>query len=226
MVKVVQVIQVYHVVIVVRVISVNDTPSEHIWFSWSKLSNYEEKLRCHAWEVKILFLLISLFFCFVFLHWSHQNSSRLHAVVCRKKRGAHLDPQTVSPYVLPSRMSEWRTHLSYLLSATLNHFLIHSNYTFSIESRRNCSSRPSMVNWRNSPIFPRLFVPQWWHLLLLFLLLLLFPILLLWPIFFLEMNWNGEVIGQIIFCYHDPLPPFVTGSKNCWPQKISNNGLK
>ena len=98
------------------------------------------------------------FFLFHFLHWSHQNSSRLHAVVCRKKRGAHLDPQTVSPYVLPSRMSEWRTHLSYLLSATLNHFLIHSNYKFSIDIRRNCSPQPSMVKWLSSPIFPCLFV--------------------------------------------------------------------
>ena len=121
----------------------------------------ERKLSCKAtfstWSGNLVYIDIA-FLCFVFLRRSHQNSSRLHAVVCRKRRGAHLDPQTVSPYVLPSRMSEWRTHLSYLLSATLNHFLIHSNYTFSIESRRICSPQPSMINWLCSPIFPCTFV--------------------------------------------------------------------
>ena len=51
MVKVIQVIQVkkvQKVVQVVRIISPDDMHSENIWFLWSKQSNYQEKLRCHA----------------------------------------------------------------------------------------------------------------------------------------------------------------------------------
>ena len=36
------------VVQVVRIISQDDMHSENIWFSGSKPSNYQEKLRCHA----------------------------------------------------------------------------------------------------------------------------------------------------------------------------------
>ena len=45
---VIQVIQVVQVVQVIRMISIDDMHSENIWFSWSKSSNYREKLRCHA----------------------------------------------------------------------------------------------------------------------------------------------------------------------------------
>ena len=51
MIKVVQVekvVQVVQVVQVVRIISPDDMHSENIWFLWSKPSNYQEKLRCHA----------------------------------------------------------------------------------------------------------------------------------------------------------------------------------
>ena len=41
-------IQVVQVVQVIRIISIDDMNSENIWFSWSKKSNYQEKLRCHA----------------------------------------------------------------------------------------------------------------------------------------------------------------------------------
>ena len=41
-------IQVIQVVQVVRMISIDDMHSENIRFSWSKSSNYQEKLRCHA----------------------------------------------------------------------------------------------------------------------------------------------------------------------------------
>ena len=47
-VQVVQVIQVIQVVRVVRIICQDDMHSENLWFSWSKPSNYLEKLRCHA----------------------------------------------------------------------------------------------------------------------------------------------------------------------------------
>ena len=47
-IKVIQVIQVVYVVQVVRMISLDDMHSENIWFSWSKSSNYQEKLRCDA----------------------------------------------------------------------------------------------------------------------------------------------------------------------------------
>ena len=36
------------VVQVVRMISLDDMHSENIWCSWSELSNYGGKLRCHA----------------------------------------------------------------------------------------------------------------------------------------------------------------------------------
>ena len=42
------VIQVVSVLSVVRMISLYDIQSQNIWFSWSKPSNYREKLRCHA----------------------------------------------------------------------------------------------------------------------------------------------------------------------------------
>ena len=41
-------IQVEKVVQVVRIISPDDMHSENILFLWSKPSNYQEKLRCHA----------------------------------------------------------------------------------------------------------------------------------------------------------------------------------
>ena len=46
--QVVQVIHVVQVVEVVRMISLDDMHSENIWFSWSKPSNYQEKLRHYA----------------------------------------------------------------------------------------------------------------------------------------------------------------------------------
>ena len=42
----ISVIQVVQAVQVVRMISLDDMQSENIWFSWSKSSNYREKLRC------------------------------------------------------------------------------------------------------------------------------------------------------------------------------------
>ena len=48
MIQVIQVIQVVHVIQVVRMISLDDMHSENIWFPWSKPSNYQGKLRCHA----------------------------------------------------------------------------------------------------------------------------------------------------------------------------------
>ena len=47
-IQVIQVIQVVQLVQVIRSISIDDMHSENIWFSWSKSSNYREKLRCHA----------------------------------------------------------------------------------------------------------------------------------------------------------------------------------
>ena len=47
-IQVVEVVEVVEVVQVVRMISIDDVHSENIWFSWSKSSNYREKLRCHA----------------------------------------------------------------------------------------------------------------------------------------------------------------------------------
>ena len=41
-------IQVVQVVRVVRIISLDAVHSENVWVSWSKPSNYQEKLRCHA----------------------------------------------------------------------------------------------------------------------------------------------------------------------------------
>ena len=38
----------YWAVQLARIISLDDMHSENIWFSWSKPSNYQEKLRCHA----------------------------------------------------------------------------------------------------------------------------------------------------------------------------------
>jgi len=42
------VIQVIQVVRVVMMINLDYMHSENMWFSLSKLSNYREKLRCHA----------------------------------------------------------------------------------------------------------------------------------------------------------------------------------
>ena len=39
------------VVQVVRMISPGDMHSGNIWFLWSKPSNYQEKLRCHAHDI-------------------------------------------------------------------------------------------------------------------------------------------------------------------------------
>ena len=47
-VQVAQVVQVIQVVRVVRMISLDDMPSENIWFLGSKSSNYQGNLRCHA----------------------------------------------------------------------------------------------------------------------------------------------------------------------------------
>ena len=38
----------YWAVQLVRMISLDDMHSENIWFSWSKPSNYQGKLRCHT----------------------------------------------------------------------------------------------------------------------------------------------------------------------------------
>ena len=46
--QVVHMVQVVQVVSVVRIISLDDMHSEDIWFSVSRLSNYQEKLKCHA----------------------------------------------------------------------------------------------------------------------------------------------------------------------------------
>ena len=51
-VQVVQVIQVVQVVQVVRMISIDDRHSENIWFSWPKSSNYQEKFRYHACDIR------------------------------------------------------------------------------------------------------------------------------------------------------------------------------
>ena len=40
------------VVQVVRMISPGDMHSGNIWFLWSKQSNYQEKLRCHARDIR------------------------------------------------------------------------------------------------------------------------------------------------------------------------------
>ena len=47
-VHVINVAQVVQVVQVVRIISVDDMHPENKWFSWSKPSNYQEKLRYYA----------------------------------------------------------------------------------------------------------------------------------------------------------------------------------
>ena len=46
--RVVQVVQVIQVVRVVRIISLDDMQLENLWFSGSKPSNYQGKLRSHA----------------------------------------------------------------------------------------------------------------------------------------------------------------------------------
>ena len=46
--RVARVVLVVQVIQVLRMISQDDMHSEHIWFSWYKPSNYQEKLRCHA----------------------------------------------------------------------------------------------------------------------------------------------------------------------------------
>ena len=51
--QLIQVEQMVQVVRVVRNISPNDMHSEDICFLWSKPSNYQEKLRCHACDVQI-----------------------------------------------------------------------------------------------------------------------------------------------------------------------------
>ena len=50
-VQVDQMVQVVHVVQVVKaaqVVSLDDIHSESLWFTWSKPTDYSEKLRCHA----------------------------------------------------------------------------------------------------------------------------------------------------------------------------------
>ena len=46
--QVVQVINVDRVIRVVRVVSLDDMHSDNIWFTWYKLSDYREELRCRA----------------------------------------------------------------------------------------------------------------------------------------------------------------------------------
>ena len=48
MIQVIHVVQVIQVVQVIRMISIDDMPSENIWFSWYKPSKYREKVICHA----------------------------------------------------------------------------------------------------------------------------------------------------------------------------------
>ena len=48
LIQVIQVVRVIRVVRVVRMICLDDVRSENLWFSWSKPSNYREKLICHA----------------------------------------------------------------------------------------------------------------------------------------------------------------------------------
>ena len=48
MTQVVQLVRLVQVVRVARTTSLDDMHLENIWFSWSKTSNYQEKLRCHA----------------------------------------------------------------------------------------------------------------------------------------------------------------------------------
>ena len=52
MVLVTHVVQEVQVVQVVKIISPDDMHSENIWFLWSKPSNYQEKLRCHARDIE------------------------------------------------------------------------------------------------------------------------------------------------------------------------------
>ena len=40
------------VIQVVKIISPDNMHSENIWFLWSKPSNYQEKLRCHARDIR------------------------------------------------------------------------------------------------------------------------------------------------------------------------------
>ena len=49
---VVRVVQVVQVIQVLRMISLDDTHSENIWFSWYKPSNYLGKLRRHACDTR------------------------------------------------------------------------------------------------------------------------------------------------------------------------------
>ena len=46
-------VQVVQVVGVVRIISPGDMHLGNIWFLWSKQSNYQEKLRCHACDERM-----------------------------------------------------------------------------------------------------------------------------------------------------------------------------
>ena len=48
----IQVEKVVQVVQVVRIISPDDMHSENILFLWSKPSNYQEKMRCHARDIR------------------------------------------------------------------------------------------------------------------------------------------------------------------------------
>ena len=46
-IQVILVIQVIQVVRVARMISLDELHSDNIWCSWSKPSDYQEKVRCH-----------------------------------------------------------------------------------------------------------------------------------------------------------------------------------
>ena len=50
--RVARAVEVVQVIQVLRMISLDDMHSENIWFSWSKSSNYQEKLRCHACDIR------------------------------------------------------------------------------------------------------------------------------------------------------------------------------
>ena len=93
-------------------------------------------------------------------------------------------------------------NLVFLSSAFVHNHAMTNCHWQSDFRRFYCSSQPSRILWLSSSIFPCwLFVPPWWHLLLLLLLRLLqkFP---------LEMVWNGKKIGQITFL--TPWPPALS----------------
>ena len=81
-----------------------------------------------------------------------------------------------------------------------------------INQTKYCSSQPPSFDWLSSPIFPRLFVPPWWHLLLFLSPSSLTSLSFSFGPFFSrnELKWQNNWPNPF-FATMTPFPPLLRG---------------